>query len=275
MYLSPLVPRGIPTARYPGPSAFRMPSQHRGWFTKNHNMLVVGLTGGIATGKSTVSTLLKARGLPIVDADVIARQVVEPGTPGLAKIKAHFGDKVILGDGRLDRKALGDIIFKDASQRAKLNAIVHPAVRKAMFWEVVRYWFRGEKVCIMDVPLLIEGPLHKMVGRVVVVYCSEEIQLQRLMLRDGSTREDALSRLRSQMPIAEKVQYADIVIDNSGTPHDLEVQIDDLVARLNKDAGWVWRLSWLFPPFAIASAAAVLLWRMVLQKKRAKRSKRN
>lgn len=238
-------------------------------------MLVVGLTGGIATGKSTVSTLLKARGLPIVDADVIARQVVEPGTPGLAKIKAHFGDKVILGDGRLDRKALGDIIFKDASQRAKLNAIVHPAVRKAMFWEVVRYWFRGEKVCIMDVPLLIEGPLHKMVGRVVVVYCSEEIQLQRLMLRDGSTREDALSRLRSQMPIAEKVQYADIVIDNSGTPHDLEVQIDDLVARLNKDAGWVWRLSWLFPPFAIASAAAVLLWRMVLQKKRAKRSKRN
>ncbi|KAJ3546231.1 hypothetical protein NMY22_g2133 [Coprinellus aureogranulatus] len=155
-------------------------------------MLVVGLTGGIATGKSTVSALLKAKGLPIVDADVIARQVVEPGTPALAKIKAHFGDQVIQEDGTLDRKKLGSIIFNDAAQRAKLNSIVHPAVRSAMFWEVVRYWFRGEKICIMDVPLLIEGPIHKVVGKIVVVYCSEEIQLQRLMSRDGSTRDDAL-----------------------------------------------------------------------------------
>jgi len=96
--------------------------------------------------------------------------VVEPGTPALQKIKAHFGEKVIQEDGTLDRKALGSIIFNDAAQRAKLNAIVHPAVRKAMFWEVVGHWLKGEKICIMDVPLLIEGPLHKMVGKVVVVY---------------------------------------------------------------------------------------------------------
>lgn len=137
---------------------------------KNSPIPVVGLTGGIATGKSTVSTLLKSRGIPVVDADVIARQVVEPGTPALAQIEAHFGPQVIQGDGSLDRKQLGSIIFNDAAQRAKLNAIVHPAVRKAMWWEVVRHWFRGEKVCVMDVPLLIEGPLHKMVGKVVVVY---------------------------------------------------------------------------------------------------------
>ncbi|RXW17534.1 hypothetical protein EST38_g8320 [Candolleomyces aberdarensis] len=239
-----------------------------------NDMLVVGLTGGIATGKSTVSNLLKSRGIPVVDADVIARQVVEPGTPALAKIEAHFGPQVIQADGSLDRKQLGSIIFNDAAQRAKLNAIVHPAVRKAMGWEVVRYWFKGEKICVMDVPLLIEGPLHKMVGKVVVVYCSEEIQLQRLIQRDNSTREDALSRLRSQMPIADKVAYADVVLDNSGTHQDLEAQVADLLRRLDKEIGWTWRISWLFPPFAIASAALLLLWRTVKRRRRNQRRKR-
>ncbi|KAJ2924636.1 hypothetical protein H1R20_g12469, partial [Candolleomyces eurysporus] len=203
-----------------------------------NDMLVVGLTGGIATGKSTVSTLLKSRGIPIVDADIIARQVVEPGTPALAKIEAHFGLQVIQADGSLDRKQLGSIIFNDAAQRAKLNAIVHPAVRKAMGWEVVRHWFKGEKICVMDVPLLIEGPLHKMVGKVVVVYCSEEIQLQRLIQRDNSTREDALSRLRSQMPIADKVAYADVVLDNSGGWMDLahKLAVSSIRNRLSGSA---------------------------------------
>ncbi|TEB18575.1 CoaE-domain-containing protein [Coprinellus micaceus] len=237
-------------------------------------MLVVGLTGGIATGKSTVSALLKTKGIPIVDADVIARQVVEPGTPALTKIKAHFGDQVLQMDGSLDRKKLGSIIFTDATQRAKLNAIVHPAVRSAMFWEVIGHWFRGEKICIMDVPLLIEGPIHKMVGKIVVVYCSDEIQLQRLMARDNSSREDALSRLRSQMPIADKVAYADIVIDNSGTKHELETQIDNLVQRLNTEVVWFWRVSWLLPPVGLVSAGLVLLWRVLRQRKRTRRGTR-
>lgn len=131
---------------------------------------VVGLTGGIATGKSTVSAQLKSFGLPIIDADVIARQVVEPGTPALKKIVEHFGEDILLSDGYLNRPKLGSIIFNDEAQRKKLNNIVHPAVWRAMFWAVVSYWIRGERLCIMDTPLLIEGGLWKWVGKIVVVY---------------------------------------------------------------------------------------------------------
>ena len=134
------------------------------------NQIVVGLTGGIATGKSTVSSLLKAAHVPIVDADIIARQVVEPGTSSLAKIQATFGDEVLFPDGTLDRKKLGSIIFNDEVKRRQLNKIVHPAVKKAMLWQVLGYWIRGYKYCVMDVPLLIEGGLWKWVGLVVVVY---------------------------------------------------------------------------------------------------------
>lgn len=128
------------------------------------------MTGGIATGKSTVSGLLKAKQIPVVDADVLARQVVMPGTPALTKIIDYFGAGILLPDGNLDRKKLGSIIFNDENKRKVLNSIVHPAVRRAMCWEVLVHWFRGEKFCIVDVPLLIEGGLWKWVGQVVVVY---------------------------------------------------------------------------------------------------------
>ena len=128
------------------------------------------MTGGIATGKSTVSAQLKSFGLPIIDADIIARQVVEPGTPALRKIVEHFGEDILLPDGYLNRPKLGSIVFNDESQRKKLNSIVHPAVWRAMFWAVVSNWIRGHKLCILDTPLLIEGGLWKWVGKVVVVY---------------------------------------------------------------------------------------------------------
>lgn len=136
----------------------------------NLDKIVIGLTGGIATGKSTVSSLLKAAGIPIIDADIIARQVVEPGTPALAKIQATFGNEVLFPDGSLDRKKLGSIIFNDEVKRKQLNKIVHPAVRKAMLWQMLGYWIKGYKYCVMDVPLLIEGGLWQWVGLVVVVY---------------------------------------------------------------------------------------------------------
>ncbi|KAJ7618398.1 CoaE-domain-containing protein [Roridomyces roridus] len=224
-------------------------------------MLVVGLTGGIATGKSSVSNMLKAKGIPVVDADIIARQVFEPGTPALAKIAAFFGPEVLQADGTLDRKKLGSIIFNDEAKRRKLNSIVHPAVRKALLWGVVKQWVRGSKYCIMDVPLLIEGPLWKWVGTVVVVYCSADVQLARLMQRDGSSREDASSRLNSQIPIADKVQYADRVIDNSGSLADLEARVESLVQALDRQVGWTWRLTWLLPPWGICSALITLAWR--------------
>lgn len=131
---------------------------------------VVGLTGGIATGKSTVSTLLRAHNISIIDADVLARKVVLPGTHALQKIANHFGQDILLPDGSLDRQKLGSIVFSDERQRKVLNGIVHPAVRRAMLWEVLRCWWRGERMCILDIPLLIESGLWRFVANVVVVY---------------------------------------------------------------------------------------------------------
>ena len=144
-------------------------------FFLNSYLIVIGLTGGIATGKSTVSALLKASNIPVVDADMIARKVVEPGTTALAKIEATFGKQVLFPDGTLDRKKLGGIIFTDESKRKRLNAIMHPAIRRTMLWQVLGYWIRGYKYCVMDVPLLIEGGLWKWVGSVVVVYWCESL----------------------------------------------------------------------------------------------------
>jgi dephospho-CoA kinase len=138
--------------------------------TPNKSSIVVGLTGGIASGKSTVSRHLKERSVPVVDADVLARQVVAPGTSGLRAIVGHFGADILSPDGTLDRKMLGDIIFKDAKKRKILNGIVHPAVRRAMLREVVRCWWGGESICVLDVPLLVEAGLWRWVGDVVVIY---------------------------------------------------------------------------------------------------------
>jgi len=231
-------------------------------------MLVVGLTGGIATGKSTVSNLLREANLPIIDADVLAREVVQPGTRALRQIVAHFGTDILQADGTLNRAKLGAIVFAAEGQRKKLNSIVHPAVRRAMFWALLKCWLRGESVCVLDVPLLIEGGLWKWVGAVVVVYCSPELQLQRLMARDGSTRENALARLNAQLPIVEKVEYADYVVDNSGSMQDLRGQVDALLSKLRKRAGWTWRLNWLIPPLGLISAAWSLGWRAVAWSRR-------
>lgn len=139
---------------------------------------VVGLTGGIASGKSTVSKLLRDKhNIPIIDADVLAREVVEPGKPAYHKIIRQFGHDIILNDGtgKLDRKKLGDIVFADHDKRQVLNGIVHPAVRKAMLAAVVKCWLHGERVCIVDVPLLIETGLWRYCGYVVVIYWSASL----------------------------------------------------------------------------------------------------
>ncbi|KAG0707818.1 dephospho-CoA kinase-domain-containing protein [Suillus ampliporus] len=218
---------------------------------------VVGLTGGIATGKSTVSSLFKSQQIPVIDADVLAREVVQPGTKGLAQIVAYFGSE-----------KLGTIIFNNEAKRKKLNSIIHPAVSRAILSNVFWCWLRGEKLCVVDVPLLIEGGLWKWMGKVVVVYCSADIQLQRLMKRDKSSREDASARLNSQLPIAQKVEYADIIVDNSGSLQDLEQQVHSCLLKLERMAGWSWRLKWVFPPFALISALWTLGWRSVKRSQR-------
>ncbi|KXN84840.1 Dephospho-CoA kinase CAB5 [Leucoagaricus sp. SymC.cos] len=142
-----------------------------------------------------------------------------------------------------------------------------------MLWQVMGHWLRGEKWCVLDVPLLIEGPLWKFVGLVVVVYCSAEIQLQRLMLRDGSTHEDASARLNSQLPIATKVEYADTVIDNSGSRAELEEQVIAFINKMNKETGQArWLLSWLIPPVGIVLAAWTLARRNLFSRRNRKRA---
>ncbi|KAI0705892.1 CoaE-domain-containing protein [Cytidiella melzeri] len=233
-------------------------------------MLVVGLTGGIATGKSTVSAQLKSFGFPVVDADLVARQIVEPGTPVLARIVQHFGEDILHPDGTLNRPKLGSIVFNDESQRLVLNGITHPAIARNMFWSVVTYWLKGHRICIVDNPLLIEGGMYKWMGKVVVVYCSPEIQMQRLRTRDSSTVEAASARIKAQLPTAQKLDYADIVVDNSGSPQDLQIQVDSLVRRLYKEAGW-WRLCWLCPPIGLFSATWTLFWRYIRRLRRQKK----
>lgn len=135
-------------------------------------MLVVGLTGGIASGKTSVSNLLKSPQykVPLVDLDILAREVVEPGTSTLDKIRSAFGDAVITPEGALDRPALGRIIFNNDKERKKLNAIIHPAIRRRLAWLLVKHWIRGEKLVVVDAPLLIEAGLWRFAGKIVLVY---------------------------------------------------------------------------------------------------------
>lgn len=190
--------------------------------------------------------------------------MVLPGTSAYTAIIKTFGEEILQSDGYLDRKKLGSVIFNDEEKRKQLNRVIHPAVRKAMICGITKAWIRGEKVCIVDVPLLIETGIWKWAGKVVVVYTSAEIQLQRLMKRDGLNREDGSSRLNSQLPITEKLQYADHIVENSGTLLELETETQLLVNKLARESGgFAWLLCWLIPPVGIVFALGALAWRGV------------
>ncbi|MEC0238800.1 dephospho-CoA kinase [Paenibacillus dokdonensis] len=188
----------------------------------------IGLTGGIATGKSTVSALLINKGALLVDADVIAREVMLPGHPVLTAVADHFGQAVLLADGTLDRKKLGDIVFHNPSQRQALNDITHPAIRieiRKQMESLERE--HPNRLVVVDIPLLFESGLEHMFERVMVVYAPRVIQLERLMQRNQLNRDEASARIGSQMDIEDKKMKADIVIDNSGDAELTERQIDD------------------------------------------------
>lgn len=180
-------------------------------------MIKIGLTGGIASGKSTVSKMLIELSIPVVDADVASRKVVEPGQPALTEIAEIFGPEVIQADGQLDRKRLGALIFGDEQQRKALNAIVHPRVREWMQNEIKRYEEKGEKAIVLDIPLLIESKLKSWADKVLLVYVPKDIQIERLMARDHIHEKEALLRIHSQMPLEEKRAFADEIIDNQGS----------------------------------------------------------
>ncbi|HSP23203.1 MAG TPA: dephospho-CoA kinase, partial [Planococcus sp. (in: firmicutes)] len=166
--------------------------------------MIIGLTGSIASGKSTVSQMLKELGYPIVDADLVARQVVEPGSETLEEIKEAFGEGVILPDGSLDRKKVGDLIFSDPASRKRLNDIIHPAIRSEMLRQRAAYVEEGRKVVIMDIPLLFESQLQHFADKILVVSVTEENQLKRLMERNGLSEKEAIARISSQLPMSVK-----------------------------------------------------------------------
>ena len=189
-------------------------------------MLRIGLTGGIASGKSTVSNMLRKRSIPIVDADVCAREVVEPGEAAYLQIVETFGRDILFPDGTIDRKQLGQIIFSDEEKRKRLNGIVHPEVRKRMLSKVTDFKNAGEKAVVLDIPLLIESRLTDWVDKVIVVYVPREVELTRLMERDHISQDAALMRMNAQMPLDDKKKYADVIIDNSGTISETENQLE-------------------------------------------------
>jgi dephospho-CoA kinase len=198
---------------------------------------VVGLTGGIATGKSTFAAALRDRGVPVVDADALAREVVAPGSPALAEIVHAFGPGVLLPGGGLDRRRLAALVFADTEGRRRLEAITHPAIRAAMLAETARLAAAGHSLAFYDAPLLYEVGLETMVDGVVVVYAPREAQLARLAARDGVAPAEAEARLAAQWPIDDKAARADFVVDNTGGEGDLRPKADRLLDDLRRGAG--------------------------------------
>ncbi len=195
--------------------------------------MIIGLTGSIASGKSTVSRMLKELGYPIVDADLVARQVVEPGSETLQKINEAFDASVILPDGTLDRKKVGDLIFNDPESRKRLNDIIHPAIRKEMLRQRAAYVAEGHQVVIMDIPLLFESQLQHLADKILVVSVTEENQLKRLIKRNGLSENEAAARISSQLPMTIKEAGADAIIYNNGTIEETKWQLNRILEEWN------------------------------------------
>lgn len=191
----------------------------------------IALTGGIATGKSYVANKLREAGVPLVDADVLSREVVAPGTPGLAAVRRRFGPDAVRRDGTMDRVRVGQIVFKDKRARLDLEAIIHPAVQKAIndFFDALP---KRTPFAIADIPLLFETSREKLFDAVVVVACPRDMQLQRVMERNKLSKEDAERRLAAQLPIEKKIEKATYVIKTDGTFDQTDAQIAALIDKL-------------------------------------------
>src|SRR5919107_2745573 len=198
-------------------------------------MLRVGLTGSIAVGKSYVSGVLTELGCRVLDADVVARRVVEPGAEGLRRIVEAFGEWALRPDGTLDRAAVGAAIFEDAAKRELINSLLHPLIIAEQD-ELLRRWEREDPrgVGVVDAALLIESGGHRRFDKLVVVHCRPEVQVERLMRRNSLSREEAAARIAAQMPQEEKLRYADFKIDTSGSFEETRGQTEEVYAELRR-----------------------------------------
>ncbi|CAI9587662.1 unnamed protein product [Staurois parvus] len=224
-------------------------------------MFLVGLSGGIASGKSTVVSILRELGCAVIDADVIARQVVQLGTPAYNQIVHHFGEEVLLKSGELDREKLGTLVFSSPEKRALLNSITHPPIRKAMLRQTLRYFFLGYRYVILDIPLLFETrTLMRYMKLAVLVYCDPQTQVERLIRRSGLSKEEVQNRLAAQLPIDSKLPLADHVIDNSGDRDSTRRQVLQLHAKLESSLGY---LPTRIAAVAMAAGLVALMWHLV------------
>jgi dephospho-CoA kinase len=194
-----------------------------------------GLTGNIGSGKSTVGRMLSARGIPVVDADEVAREVVEPGRPALREIALRFPG-VIGPDGSLDRKALAARVFADPAEREALNRIVHPRIAQEVAARMGALEAAGEKIAVYEAALIVENGLQRRMDGLIVVSAPEEAQIARLRLREGMSEAEARARIASQLPPAEKARHATVVIDNSGSEAELAQKVEQLVSRLRQES---------------------------------------
>lgn len=199
-------------------------------------MRVYGLTGGIASGKSTVAGMFRDLGARVIDADLLARDVVATGSEALAEIEANFGSNVLRKDGSLDRTALGAIVFADDAARQVLNSITHPRIAQAGQEAIHQLAAEGEELVLYEAALIVENGLHRGMHGLIVVSIPEELQLQRLQARDGLSLDEARARLSAQLPLAKKLAVADYVIDNSGTKAETREQTARLWAQLQRES---------------------------------------
>ncbi len=188
-------------------------------------MRVVGLTGGIASGKSTVSNLFKISGVPVIDADLVARQVVEKDSVGLKTLITHLGESILNEDGTLNRNELGRKMFSDDAIRTEVNDILQPLIRQEITARMKAYQEQGESLIVLDLPLLFEMKYEDMCDEIIVIAVSLETQIVRMQVRNGYTQEEALQRIHAQMPLEDKVKKATIVWNNEGDLKELETTV--------------------------------------------------
>lgn len=196
--------------------------------------MLIGLTGGIGSGKSTVANMFNKKGIPVVDADAIAREVVEPGKKAWERIVEHFGKEILLPDNNIDRKKLGSIIFNDVQQRKRLNDITHPIIILEIMNKAKELEKHHHQV-IVDIPLLFESKREPLFDLIIVVYADKKTQLQRLMERDHLSEKEALQKIEAQFDLEQKKEKADIIIYNDRGLENTEKQIDEIIKNWEKD----------------------------------------
>lgn len=232
-------------------------------------MLVIGLTGGIACGKSTVSARLKTHyRIPVIDADLIAREIMEPGQAAYSQVVNYFHEKVenlILPDKSLNRGALGAYIFANPNERSVLNGITHPEIRHKILMKILVCYLKFYSMCILDIPLLFEANLDIICGVTLSVVCEETMQLKRLMIRNPElTRQQALDRINSQMSMEERINRSDYVIDNSGDMLELYGNIEGFISYVKPSSVALWLQ--YFPPYGLIAALSVVMSRYLRKK---------